>query len=256
VSDIIEQGVACAKAGAAVIHIHPYDEITGRQNNQFDTYRAIIEGIRERVDVIVYPSVPFDENDSARRFDVTERLSRLGLVEWATLDPGSANIVSFKELDAGQNGFVYANGCATIRAGLEAASKHGFRPAYACYEPGFVRAGARLHAQFPKVRNPIYRLMFSNQFSFGFPPSEQALLAYKTLLQQEADGAPVMVSGLGVDITPLIPDAVAYGYHVRVGLEDEPLGSDMTNVELVERAVELIIKENGFVASALHARQL
>lgn len=256
VEDIVAQGVACAKAGAAVIHIHPYDEVTGRQDDQFDTYRAIIEGIRERIDVIVYPSVPFDENDSSERFDVTEQLARLGLVEWASLDPGSTNVVSFDDLDAGRNGFVYANGCATIRAGLEAASRHSFRPAYACYEPGFVRTGARLHARFPNVPVPIYRLMFSNEFSFGFPPSAQALSAYRSLLDQEAAGSPVMVSGLGVDITPLIPDAVAYGYHVRVGLEDQPLGSVMTNVELVERAVERIIKENGVIASASQAREV
>lgn len=254
IRDIVAQGIACAKAGAAVIHIHPYDEVTGRQNDQFDTYRAIIEGIREHVDVVVYPSAPFDDQDSGSRFAVTEQLAQLGLIEWATLDPGSANVVRFTELDAGSNGFVYANSCATIRAGLEIAERLGFRPAYACYEPGFVRTGARLHAQFPKAPVPIYRLMFSDDFSFGFPPTETALKAYKELLDREAGGAPVMVSGLGVDITRLIPTAVAFGYHVRVGLEDEPLGSLMTNVQLVERAIERIVKEGGTIASVAQAR--
>src|SRR5690606_18511729 len=125
---IVEQGIACAKAVASVIHIHPYDESTGKQNDDFDTYRSIIEGIKEQIDVIVYPSAPFDSNDSGSRFDVTEKLAQLGLVEWATLDPGSTNVVRFDSLDQGENGFVYANGCRTIRAGLDIASKYGFRP--------------------------------------------------------------------------------------------------------------------------------
>lgn len=55
VAEIVEQGVACAQAGAAIIHVHAYDEHTGRQKDDADTYAAIIEGIREHIDVIVYP---------------------------------------------------------------------------------------------------------------------------------------------------------------------------------------------------------
>ena len=254
IRDIIAEGVACAKAGAAVIHIHPYDEVTARQNDRFDTYRAIIEGIRERVDVIVYPSAPFGEADPTDRFAVTEQLARCGLIEWATVDPGSVNIARAAELDSGGNGFVYTNSGATIRAGLAIAAKYGFRPAYACYEPGFVRTGARLHRQYPQAPVPIYRLMFSDDFTFGFPPGEAALAAYKTLLDIEAPTAPVMISGLGVDITALIPRAVAYGWHIRVGLEDAPLGCGATNLGLVERAVARITAAGGTIAGVDRAR--
>ncbi len=254
IKDIVAQGLACAEAGAAVIHVHPYDEVTARQNDQFDTYRAIIEGIREKIDVIVTPSAPFDEKNAGNRYAVTEQLAQLGLLDWATVDPGSVNIARFDELDAGGNGFVYSNGAATIRAGLEIAAKYRFRPAYACYEPGFVRLGARLHRQYPAAPVPIYRLMFSDEFAFGFPPTEYALAAYKSLLDTEAPGAPVMVSGLGVDISGLIPRAVEYGWHIRVGLEDEPMGSGATNVGLVERAGARIVAAGGVIAGVGEAR--
>lgn len=254
IRSIVSEAVACVKAGAAVVHVHPYDERTGKQNDDFDTYRAIIEGIKEKVDVIVYPSAPFIEKDSGGRFDVTRRLAEAGLLEWATVDPGSTNIVRFTDLTANMDGFVYTNGCATIRAGLEVAQQYGFRPAYACYEPGFVRLGAALHALYPRAPIPLYRLMFSEEFTFGFPPTENALAAYKSLLQSVAPNAPVMVSGLGVDITPLIPAAIGHGMHVRVGLEDQPLGSNLTNIYLVERGIKAILNAGGQPATPSQAR--
>ena len=56
--ELIAQGIACAEAGAAVIHLHAYDPATGRQNDDWRIYARIIEGIRARVDAIVYPTIP------------------------------------------------------------------------------------------------------------------------------------------------------------------------------------------------------
>jgi uncharacterized protein (DUF849 family) len=49
-----------------------------------------------------------------------------------------------------------------------------------------------------------------------------------------------MVAGLGVDIGSLLEPAVAHGGHIRVGLEDAPLGTAATNLELVTHAVSAI----------------
>jgi uncharacterized protein (DUF849 family) len=64
-----------------------------------------------------------------------------------------------------------------------------------------------------------------------------------------------MVSGLGVDITPLIADAVARGGHVRVGLEDALLGSTVTNLRLVEQAVRMVREHGGEPATVAEVRQ-
>jgi len=64
-----------------------------------------------------------------------------------------------------------------------------------------------------------------------------------------------MVAGLGVDVLPLIPAAVAMGGHVRVGLEDAPHGSQCSNVELVEAAVAAIQKAGGEPATAADVRK-
>lgn len=247
VDSIVADGIACARAGAAVVHVHAYDAATGRQKDDADLYIAIIEGIRAREDVIVYPTLPFaghvdapDMMTAQARYAHTETLARRGLLEWSVVDPGSTNITRLQDIAAGKEGFVYANPESHIRRGLELASRYGFHPGYALYEPAFVRLGAALERAYPNVPQCIYRFMFSDGLSFGFPPRRYGLDAFLQLLAEEAPHAPWMIAGLDVDITPLIPYAVERGGHVRVGLEDARFGTRKSNVQLVEEAVRLV----------------
>jgi uncharacterized protein (DUF849 family) len=247
VRDIVAEGIACARAGAAIVHVHAYDEQTGRQKDDADLYIAIIEGIREKEDVVVYPTLPFAGSVDApqmmtpqQRYAHTETLCKRGLLEWSVVDPGSTNITRLDEIPAGKQGFVYANPESHIRAGLELAVRYRYHPGYALYEPGFVRLGAALERAYPDVPQCIYRFMFSDGLSFGFPPRRYALDAFLQLLADEAPHAPWMIAGLDVDITPLMAYAAERGGHIRVGLEDAPFGAKQTNVRLVEEAVRVI----------------
>lgn len=247
VKEIVEDGIACARAGAAIVHVHAYDVQTGRQKDDAELYTAIIEGIRAKEDVIVYPTLPFAGSVDApkmmtaqERYTHTETLAKRGLLEWSVVDPGSTNITRLDQIAEGKEGFVYANPESHIRLGLELATRYKFHPGYALYEPAFVRLGAALERAYPDVPRCIYRFMFSDGLSFGFPPKRYGLDAFLQLLADEAPGAPWMIAGLDVDITPLIPYAVERGGHVRVGLEDDRFGSRKTNVQLVEEAVRLI----------------
>ena len=262
VAEIVADGIACARAGAAIIHVHAYDEATGRQRDDPDLYTAIIGGIREEVDAIVYPTIPLSDGpDGARprtpreRFAAVEALARSGLIEWAVVDPGSTNLTLADAIAEDRQGFVYVNSEPELHHGLRLAARHRFHPAYACYEPGFIRLGAAMHRRYREAPQPIYRLMFSDQFTFGFPPEPYALTALSTLLSQEAKGAPWMVGGLGVDILPLIPHAVAAGGHVRVGLEDAPHDSTKPNLAWVEAAVRAIENTGAVVASPAEVRR-
>jgi uncharacterized protein (DUF849 family) len=64
-----------------------------------------------------------------------------------------------------------------------------------------------------------------------------------------------MIAGLAVDIRPLIPAAVARGGHVRVGLEDAPFGTDITNLKWVEQAASTIESAGGHVGTATEVRR-
>jgi len=259
-AEIVEQAVACAKAGAAIVHVHAYDESTGKQKDDAELYACIISEIRSRADVIVYPTVPLAGmpgqpgiQTAPERFAHLQRLGERGLLEWAAVDPGSVNFADYDDLREDKIGFVYLNPEEHVRYALDLARKFRFHPAYAIYEPGFARLGATLHWRCSSPA-PIYRFMFSSGYTFSFPPDDYGLTAYLTLLDQVAPGAQWMVGGLSVDVLPLIPRAVMEGGHVRVGLEDAPLGSERSNVQWVEAAVTAIENAGGTLASAADVR--
>jgi uncharacterized protein (DUF849 family) len=261
VGELVADGIACARAGAAIIHVHAYDERTGRQRDDAETYRRIIEGIRAQEDVIVYPTLPVMGGPDApramtapERFKAVEQLAMQGLLEWTVVDPGSVNFAHHDRLVANQEGFVYLNPEGHVRYGLELAARYGFHPSYAIYEPGFLRLGAALARVYATAPQPVYRFMFSDGFAFGFPPRDYALETYLKLLAEAAPGAPWMIAGLAVDIRPLIPAAVARGGHVRVGLEDAPLGTETTNLQWVEQAAAAIEHAGGHLATAAEIR--
>lgn len=244
VADIVAEGVACAAEGAAIVHVHAYDEQTGRQADRADLYARIIEGIRAKADCIVYPTIPFNSGAPEARFAAVEELARRGLIEWAVVDPGSVNV----------DGWVYANPDEHIGHGFSLAARYGFHPACAVYEAGFIRLGAAF-ASLSSLPQPIFRFMFSQGLRFGFPPAEYAVDAYVRLLEEERPGTPWMIGGLCVDVLPLVGIAVARGGHIRVGLEDAPLGTTRSNVEWVRAARKAIERCRSSPASAVEVRE-
>ena len=260
-TEIIEQGIICAQEGAAILHVHAYDENTGRQKDDWQIYALIIEGIRSRCDALVYPTIPLAGSDFASthmeiRFRHIHELAKRGLIEITVLDPGSVNFVRYDQMSDLQQGFIYMNPVADIAQGMDIASQYRLAPGYAIYEPGFTRLGAALAKQVKLATKPIYRFMFSNEFAWGFAPREAYLYAHLLQMSDYTEQAHWMVAGLGVDILPLVPAAVRRGGHVRVGLEDAPWGTQITNREWTKAAVQSIIAEGGSLASAAEIRNL
>ncbi len=260
VADIVEQGIACVNAGASIVHVHAYDEKTGEQSDDAKTYARIIEGIRSKVNAIVYPTIPAagfnragGDLSAEQRYAHVATLAADGLLEWLAVDPGSVNFAHYDDLNKDKQGFVYTNPEEHIHYALELARRYGLHPSYAIYEPGFARLGANRHWR-ESSPDPVYRLMFSRGFTFGFPPEDYALTAYLNLLDQVAPGSNWMIAGLDVDVLPLVPRAVMERGHVRVGLEDAPFGCERSNVALVEEAAKLIEDAGGALATATEVR--
>jgi len=250
VDTIIAEGVACARAGATIVHTHAYDG--GQQTSDWQVYARIIEGIRGQIDVPVYPSYP-PAADSKVRFAHIEALAARGLLEFAVIDPGSVNFTLSRTTATSKPADTYLNPESHVREALDFASRHGFHPAFAIYEPGFTRAGAAL-ARAAGTKTPIYRFMFSETFAWGFPPKLYGLAAHLALLEDVAGPAPWMIAALSADIRPLIGETVARGGHVRVGLEDAPLGSSMSNLAWVEDAVRIVRAHGAEPASVTDMR--
>jgi uncharacterized protein (DUF849 family) len=258
VDTIISEGVACAKAGAAIVHMHAYAG-GGPQTFDWQVYARIIEGIRNQVDVVVYPSYPASSANPgtptyAERFAHIEELAARGLIDFAVSDPGSVNFTLARTKANARPAEPYINPESQVREALAFAARHGLPPNFAIYEAGFARAGAAL-ADAAGTKPPLYRLMFSETFAVGFPPTPYALAAYVSLLEDVASQPLWMIAGFSADVTPLIAETVARGGHVRVGLEDAPLGSTKTNLAWVEEAVRLVRRHGGEVASSGDVRR-
>lgn len=261
--EVVADGIAVAKAGAAIVHLHVYDEATGQQKDDWQLYAAAIEGIRAKTDAIIYPTIPIAGSSyangamktAAERYEHLEELAKRGLVEWGVVDPGSCNFARFEDVAKLVPGFVYQNPDDHFLQGMRICADYSINPSYAIYEPGFTRMGAASAKAIMKVPSPIYRFMFAEQFTFGFPPKPVHLDAHLALLREVAGGYPWMIAGLGVDIRPLIASAVEREGHVRVGLEDMPWGASQSNRELVEEAVQIIRKAGGEPATPSDVRQ-
>lgn len=255
VDEVVADAVACVDAGAAIVHVHAYDAATGALTQDPDVYSAIVEGVRGRVDAIVYPAVPATAPAQApqERFAHVEELARRGLVEWIAVEPGSANFCQYDDLIRDQPGSVRLNTEEDVRHGLKIAMRHRLHPSYAIREPGYVRLGATLHWR-ESCPAPVYRFTFTSGCTFSFPPEDYALTAYLKLLDQVAPGAPWMAAGFQADILPMIPRVLAEGGHVRVGLEDAAFGCGLSNPQLVERAQRTISDAGGELAAAREVR--
>ena len=258
---IVTEGIACARAGATIVHVHAYDG-GGPQTYDWQVYARIIEGIRSEIDVPVYPSYPplmsteadADIADAKVRFAHIEELIARGLLEFTLVDPGSVNFTHTKTTSDAKPAGTYLNPESHVRYALDFTARYGLHPDFAIYEPGFTRAGAAL-ARAAGCKTPIYRLMFCEGVAVGFPPKPYALAAYVALQEAEAPTAPWMIAAVNADIRPLIAETVARGGHIRVGLEDAPLGTRSTNLELVEEAVRMVRDAGAEPASPAEMRQ-
>ena len=210
VGELVAEGIACAQAGAAIIHVHAYDERTGRQRDDAEIYRRIIEGIREEQDVIVYPTLPVMGGPDApramtapERFKAVEQLAMQGLVEWAVVDPGSVNFAHYDRLAANQEGFVYLNPEGhPLRPGARRALR--LPPQLRDLRARLSAPGRRARPHLCKRAPANLSVHVSDGFAFGFPPEEYGLEAYLKLLEEGAPEAHWMIAGLAVDIRPLI----------------------------------------------------
>ena len=249
---IIAQGIECAQAGAAIVHLHVYNE-QGLSVEDVDIYSRVIEGIKSKCDVIVYPTLGLS-GSIEQRFEPIRILAERGLLEWGVVDPGSVNISHRSMVENGVDGIHYPNPDAHIRAGLDLAEENNWRPAFAIYEPGFARLGSAMAAAYANLKSPIYRIMLSDNLLFGMQPSAMAVRFYAEHLAMEAPGAPWMLSGLDADIEAITPLALELGAHLRVGLEDAPFGTDKSNIQMVETALATIADSGRSLASVAQIR--
>lgn len=249
---IIEEGIACAEAGAAIVHFHAFEGDSDKQLYDSHAYGRIIEGIRKHTDAIVYGTVPMIGGfDGARllppgeRYRPSEELMQSGLLEWLVIDAGLVNFGSYAGIAQGEGAGMYLNPVSYVRYAMDLTKRYNTVPTCGIWEPGFLRTAAATAKAAGVTRKIVYKMNFSQDLTLGLPPEPYALECYEKLIRQFAPDAAWMAACASADIFPLAPQALALGGHLRVGLEDARNGCPQTNLELVERGVK-IIQDNGY----------
>jgi uncharacterized protein (DUF849 family) len=236
----------CVAAGATILHLHARDE-AGRPDWRPDTYRRVIEAVRERCpDAILCVSTSGrDESDIDRRAAV------LGLTGDHRPDMASLTLGSFN-FHTGPS----VNSPDAIRRLASRMAEAGIRPELELFDLGMAHLAHGLLAQGLLV-GPLYANLMLG-FGNGCPADAKSLVA---LVDALPGGTTWAAAGLGSYQRTANALAVAMGGHVRTGLEDNPDLDDVTraparNVQLVCRATQLADAVGRPVAACSQARHV
>jgi 3-keto-5-aminohexanoate cleavage enzyme len=254
--EIADDIVACAEAGAAIVHFHARDpETGGNRMDDLAAYREVMVDVRaRRCDVLMYPTYPPHETDVDRRFGHVLALADDPDValEIGPLDMGSFNLIQFSGGRFTETSYlpleasIYANPFGHLVRMLDEYDRRAMIPSLAVFEPGHLRTSAAFLAVRPLAVQPTLKLFLSEQWLHGPLPDVHGLDAYRHMLDGlgllgtvEWFCVPYAVTDPAT-VTTLLEHAVASGGHVRVGIGDNPkAAAGRDNVSLVEWVVEL-----------------
>jgi uncharacterized protein (DUF849 family) len=237
---------SCAEAGAAIVHWHARDEVTGAQRlGDTDLYAAALGGMHAS-GVLAYPTYPIDVDTVDGRLGHCFALHRDHGLEIMPLDLGSVSTViwdqataSFPFPDIEPN--VVTNPLAFTLGALERGSNLGMVTTFGVFDLGGTRTLALL-IEAGLVREPVMvKFFLSGAWAVGPFPTEAALDFHLTQLPEGLDVEWLVVPYSLDDpvlVERLCRHAIDRGGGVRVGIGDNPVADpDATNAAWVERAV-------------------
>ncbi len=245
-AEIAEVALAAVELGASIIHNHNDEPMfTPDGVHAVEPYLASWRPVLDRYpELLMYPTMAAGARGIGveRRWAHVEELARLGLGGMTLVDPGSVNLglTSDGSIAHGAGDGPYANPLSDIGYMFARSADLGAAPSISVFEPGFLRATLTWQRRGLLPAGAMVKLYFGGQLEFGLPPTAAALEAYLELL--EPSGLPWSVAVLGGDVVGcgLAERAIRRGGHVRVGLEDWAGAGELSNLDLLRAAVDLV----------------
>ncbi len=239
--------VEAAKAGAAVVHIHVRDPLTGKGARDPDLYAEVVERVRDSdTDVVLnltagmggdltFGSVEQPLPPSADGTDLagaTERLEHVKRLrpEICTLDCGTMNF--------GEGDYVMTNSTSTLKEMARQIQALGVRPEIEAFDTGHLWQAKALAGE-GLIDEPAMI-----QLCMGVPwgaPSD--INTFMAMVNNVPDSWTWSAFSLGRRQMEYVALAAIAGGNIRVGLEDNLYlgrGRTATNADLVGRAVEIL----------------
>lgn len=241
VDEIVEDIVRCAKAGAAVAHVHARDE-EGKPTCRRDVYERILYGVRER-DCDIILQVSTGARGGENTIEGRSQMLDLELAEMASLSIGSSNFAHS----------VNANSPELISALAEKMYDNHLVPELECFDVSMAEnAGWMLEKGI--LREPMIYNMVMN-VPGSIKGTEENLRFMVSKLPEESIWN---MSSIGKSHERLVPLAISMGGNIRTGLEDviEFQGSPATNEMLAFWVREQAEKAGRELANPEEARKI
>ena len=258
--EIATSGIAAARAGAAIIHIHVRDPETRLGSMHVDHYREVVERVRDSgVDVVINlttgPGARFVPGDPDPKIagpgsTITTPERRVEHIlalrpEICSLDMGSMNF--------GQH--VFANIPAHLSKMAASIREAGVKPELEVFEAGHIELAAKMVADGAFDAPQLFQIVLG--VPWGAPATPEALVFMRNQLPPGANWAGF---GIGRAEFPFVALAAMLGGHCRVGLEDnlylEKGVLAPSNAALVEKAVRILELTGATVATAQQTREI
>ncbi len=246
-AQIADDCIAAARAGAAVVHIHVRDPITGAPARHLDLYAEVVERVRaDDTDVVINLTagmggdlvlgsaerpLPLDEagTDLAGATERLEHVARLR-PEICTLDCGTMNF--------GEGDYVMTNTTGTLKEMARQIQALDVRPEIELFDTGHLWQAKAL-ADEGLIDDPVM-VQLCMGVPWGAPPDLNTFMA---MVNNVPDSWTFSAFSIGRRQLEYVALAAIAGGNVRVGLEDNLYlgrGRLATNADLVARAVEIL----------------
>ncbi len=244
---IATECIAAAKAGAAIVHIHVRDPITGMGSRDVALYTEVVDRVRSAdVDLVINLTSGMGGDltlGSAERplplaevgtdmVGATERLEHIAALrpEICTLDCGTMNF--------GESDYIMTNSTAMLRTMSRQISDLGVRAEIEAFDTGHLWQAKSLVDE-GLIAGPVM-VQLCMGVPWGAPPDINTFMA---MVNNVPDDWTWSAFSLGRRQMEYVALAAIAGGNIRVGLEDNLYlgrGQLATNADLVTRAVEIL----------------
>ncbi|MBP2651693.1 MAG: kce 4 [Firmicutes bacterium] len=244
--EIAADVVACAKAGAAIAHIHVRDE-NGKNSMATEVFIEVIGKVRQAVDAAGLDIV-LNLTTSGSVWPEDLRVAHLPVLmpEMCSYDPGSMNWA---------NSYVFLNTPPFLERLGAMCQELQIKPEIEIFDAGMI-GNLEYYIKKNVLKTPCH-CQFVLGVSGGMPGNVESL-GY--LLPKIPKDSTWSISGIGKSHMPMMLAGLSAGCDgLRVGLEDNIFlekGVYATNAQLVTRAIELAKVAGREIATAEEARQI
>jgi uncharacterized protein (DUF849 family) len=257
-AQIADACLGAADAGAAIVHIHVRDPLTGRPSMLLDHYVEVVQRIRARnpeliLNITTGPGgrfVPSKDDPKIAAEGTTLMVPEKRVEHIAALRPDICTL-DLNTMNSGRE--VVINTPSNVRRMAKVIAEAGVKPELELFDSGDIALMRDLLAD-GTLQGPVL-CSFVMGVRYGFQPAPETVLYARDLLPSDAEFTAI---GIGKATFTTVAQSYLAGGHVRVGIEDSVYLSRgrlaTSNAEMVAKARRMVEDLGGTIATTEEAR--